>query len=117
VFGLLSRAIARFNGQDIEFRRVMSDNGPAYASRAFNKAYHTLGLLLIRTRPYRPSTNGKEERFIQTISREWANAMASQNSEERNRWLPLYLAIYILLKQHSALRCHSLQRRLVELRP
>jgi transposase InsO family protein len=54
----------------------MSDNGPAYLSEAFAKAYLTLGLRHIRTRPYTPRTNGKAERFIQTLCREWAYAMA-----------------------------------------
>lgn len=93
VISFLSRALAWFNGQGIECRRVMSDNGPAYVSKAFAKACHTLGLRHIRTQPYTPRTNGKAERFIQTLSGEWAYAMAFQNSEERNRWMPRYLTI------------------------
>ena len=93
LIGFLSRAIAWFNYQGIECRRVMSDNGPAYVSKAFAKACRTLGLRHIRTRPYTPRTNGKAERFIQTLCKEWAYAMAYPNSEERNRWLPRYLAI------------------------
>jgi transposase InsO family protein len=58
VIGFLSRAIAWFNSQGIECRRVMSDNGPAYVSKAFAKACRTLGLRHIRTRPYTPRTNG-----------------------------------------------------------
>jgi hypothetical protein len=54
----LSRAIAWFNSQGIECRRVMSDNGPAYVSKAFAKTCPTLGLSHIRTRPYMPITNG-----------------------------------------------------------
>jgi len=50
----------------------MSDNGPAYVSKAFAKACRTLGLRHIRTRPYTPRTNGKAGRFIQTLCREWA---------------------------------------------
>jgi transposase InsO family protein len=84
----LSRALAWFNSQAIECRRVMSDNDPAYVSKAFAKACRTQGLRHIRTRPYTPRTNGKAELFIQTLSKEWACAMAYPNSEERNRWLP-----------------------------
>jgi len=51
VIGVLSRAIAWFNGQEIECRRVMSDNGPVYVSKAFAKACRTLGLRDISTRP------------------------------------------------------------------
>lgn len=107
VIGFLSRAVAWFNGQGIECRRVMSDNGPAYVSKAFAKACRTLGLRHIRTRPYTPRTNGKAERFIQTLCREWAYAMAFENSEERNRWLPRYLSIYNRLRKHSALGWRS----------
>jgi hypothetical protein len=63
VIGILSRAIAWFNVQGIERRRVMSENGPAYVSKAFAKACRTLGLRHIRTRPYTPRTNGKAERY------------------------------------------------------
>ena len=115
VIGFLSRAVAWFNGQGIECRRVMSDNGPAYVSRAFAKACSALGLRHIRTRPYTPRTNGKAERFIQTLCREWAYAMAFGNSEERNGWLPRYLSIYNRLRKHSALGWRSPQQRLVEL--
>ena len=61
--GFVSRAVAGFNGQGVECRQVMSDNGPAYVSRSFVKACRTLGLKHIRTRPYTPRTNGKAERY------------------------------------------------------
>jgi transposase InsO family protein len=57
----LSQAVAWFNGQGVECRQVMSDNGPAYVSRCFDKACKALGLKHIRTRPYTPRTNGKAE--------------------------------------------------------
>ena len=113
VIGFLSRAIAWFNGQGIECRRGMSDNGPAYVSKAFAKACRTLGLRHIRTRPYTPRTNGKAERFIQTLCREWAYAMPFQNSQERNRWLPRYLSIYNRLRKHSAIGWRSPQQQRV----
>jgi transposase InsO family protein len=115
VIGFLARAVAWFNAQGIECRRVMSDNGPAYISRAFAKACRTLGLRHIRTRPYTPRTNGKAERFIQTLSQEWGYAMAFKNSEERNRWLLSNLSIYNRLRKHSALGWRSPQQRLAEL--
>jgi transposase InsO family protein len=86
--GFLCRAVAWFNSQGVECRQVMSDNGSAYLSRSFAKARKALGLKHIRTRSYTPRTNGKAERFIQTLCREWAYGMPFQNSEERNRWLP-----------------------------
>jgi len=74
--GFLSRALAWFNGQVVECRQVMSDNGPAYLSRRFAKACSVLRLKHIRTRPYTPRTNGKAERFIKTLLAEWAYSMA-----------------------------------------
>ena len=115
VIGFLARAVAWFNGQGIECRRVMSDNGPAYVSRQFAVACLAMGLRPIRARPYTPRTNGKAERFIQTLCREWAYTMAFENSEERNRWLPRYLSIYNRLSKHSALGWRSPQQRLREL--
>jgi transposase InsO family protein len=113
--GFLCRAVAWFNSQGVECRQVMSDNGPAYLSRSFSKACKALGLKHIRTRPYTPRTNGKAERFIQTLCREWAYGMPFQNSEERNRWLPRYLSIYNRLRKHTALCDRSPQQRLCEL--
>ena len=110
--GFLSRALAWFNGQGVECRQVMSDNGPAYISRRFAKACKALGLKHIRTRPYTPRTNGKAERFIQTLCKEWAYSMPFQNSVERNLWLPRYLSIYNHLRKHSALSARSPQQRL-----
>jgi transposase InsO family protein len=113
--GFMTRAVAWFNGQGIECRQLMSDNGPAYVSRSFGKACSALGLKHIRTRPYTPRTNGKAERFIQTLCREWAYGMAFKNSCERNQWLPRYLSIYNRLRKHTALGGRSPQQRLNEL--
>ena len=113
--GFMSRALAWFNGQGVACLQVMSDNGPAYISRRFAKACKVLGLKHIRTRPYTPRTNGKAERLIQTLCKKWAYAMAFQNSEERNRWLPRYLSIDNRLRKHSAIGGQSPQQRLHEL--
>ena len=115
VIGFLSRTVAWFNGQEIECHRLMSDNDPAYVSKAFAKACHVHGLRHMRTGPYTPRTNGKPERFIQTLCKEWAYAMAFQNSEERNRWLPRYLRIHNHRRRHSALGWQTPQQRLIEL--
>ncbi len=69
---------------------MMSDNGPANVSKEFAKTCHPLGLRHIRTRPYTPETEGKAERCIQTLCKEWAYGMPFQHSEERVRWLPRY---------------------------
>ena len=113
--GFLSRSVAWFNGQGVECRQVMSDNGSAYISKAFAKACSVLKLKHIRTRPYTPRTNGKAEQFIQTLCKEWAYAMPFQNSQERNAWLPRYLSIYNRIRKHSALGSRSPQQRLNEL--
>ena len=113
--GFLSRAVAWFNGQGVECRQEMSDNGSAYISKAFAKACSVLKLKHIRTRPFTPRTNGKAERFIQTLCKEWAYAMPFQNSQERNAWLPRYLSIYNRIRKHSALGSRSAQQRLNEL--
>ena len=113
--GFLSRSVAWFNGQGVECRQVMSDNGSAYISKAFAKACSVLKLKHIRIRPYTPRTNGKAERFIQTLCKEWAYAMPFQNSQERNAWLPRYLSIYNRIRKHSALGSRSPQQRLNEL--
>ena len=93
--GFLVRAVSWFNSQGITCRRVLSDNGSAYRSKQWRQACTVLGLKAKRTRAYRPQTNGKAERFIKTLQAEWAYAMPFTSSEERKRWLPRYLAIYI----------------------
>jgi len=82
--GFLSRAVAWFNGQGVECRQVISDNGSPYISKAFAKACRALKLKHIRTRPYTPRTNGKAERLIKTLQTESAYAMANTSSKERN---------------------------------
>ena len=113
--GFLSRSVAWFNGQGVECRQVMSDNGSAYISKAFAKACSVLKLKHIRTRPYTPRTNGKAERFIQTLCKEWVYGMPFKNSQERNAWLPRYPSIYNRIRKHSALGNRSPQQRLKEL--
>ena len=77
--------MAWFNGQGVECRQVISDNGPAYVSCSFAKDCRALGLKHICSRPYTPRTNGEAERFNQTLCREWVYGMPFQNSEKRNQ--------------------------------
>ena len=72
VIVFLRRAVAWFNAQGIECRRVMSDNGPPYVFKQFAKICKALGLRHIRSWLHTPRTNGKAERFIQTLCCEWA---------------------------------------------
>jgi transposase InsO family protein len=69
VIGFLGCAVAWFNAQGVECRRVMSDNGPADVSRAFANICRTLGVIHTRTSPHMARTNGKAERFNQTCCR------------------------------------------------
>ncbi|HEY4375056.1 MAG TPA: IS481 family transposase, partial [Burkholderiales bacterium] len=90
----LQTAVAHYAALGVTIRRVLTDNGSAYRSRAFARACQALGIKHRFTRPYRPQTNGKAERFIQTCLREWAYARSYANSAERTSWLPAFLAYY-----------------------
>lgn len=97
------RAVAWFDQHGVRVERVMSDNGSPYVSKVFASACQSLSIKHLRTRPYTPRTNGKAERVIQTLLREWAYRFAYQNSDERRRWLAPYLHFYNVHRRHSAL--------------
>jgi transposase InsO family protein len=103
VVDFLRAAVHYYQGLGITVRRVMTDNGSGYVSKAFGHACATLGLRHIRTRPYTPRTNGKAERFIQTALREWAYATAFENSKQRASELPRWLHEYNYSRNHMAL--------------
>jgi transposase InsO family protein len=94
VCGFLERAVARFAALGIGVQRLMTDNGPAYRSHLHATLSRRLGIRHIFTRPYRPRTNGKVERLIQTLLREWAYAAAYPTSAARTRALAGYLDWY-----------------------
>jgi transposase InsO family protein len=87
----LKAAVAWYASLGVTVARVMTDNGSCYKARAFGRACAELGLKHIRTRPYTPKTNGKAERFIQTVLREWAYAKRYPNSDLRAAALPTWL--------------------------
>ncbi len=99
----LRRAVAWFVTQGVAVRQVMTDNGSCYISKAFAKAYDDLGLKHVRTRPYSPKTNGKAERFIQTLLREWAYARPYRSSNQRANLLPRWIDHYNLERPHGSL--------------
>lgn len=101
--GFLRRAIAWFAAHGVTVQRVMTDNGSGYRSRVHAAAIADLGIRHIRTRPYRPRTNGKAERFIQTLQREWAYAARYQSSWQRRTALLPWLEYYNCRRPHSAL--------------
>jgi transposase InsO family protein len=101
--GFLQRAIAFYASHGISIQRVMTDNGSAYRSHVHAVACAQLGIRHLTTRPYRPRTNGKAERFIQTLTRRWAYARTYQTSAERTAALPGWLEHYNFTRPHGAL--------------
>ena len=92
----------------------MSDNGSCYVSHRFKATCKRLQLRHLRTRPYRPRTNGKAERFIQTLLREWAYKRPYPTSIQRTDRLPRYLNHYNLRRPHAALNKRTPAQRLSE---
>lgn len=100
----LARAAAWFRAHGVRrLARVMTDNGAGYLSRAFQHALGALHARHLRTRPYTPRTNGKAERVIQTLLREWAYARPYRTSLHRSLALHPYLAYYNTQRPHTAL--------------
>ena len=110
----LHAAVAYYAGLGVTVTRVMTDNGSCYRSRAFRQACKALRLRHIRTRPYTPKTNGKAERFIQTLMREWAYALPFKTSDRRNDDLPRWLAWYNQHRPHASLDGHAPISRLAK---
>jgi transposase InsO family protein len=100
--GFLKRAIAWFAERGVAIRAVLSDNGCCYR-RTFSEACSALGLRHLHTRPYRPRTNGKAERFIQTLINEWAYGRVYSTSAERTAQLKPWLVHYNFRRRHGAL--------------
>jgi transposase InsO family protein len=100
----LKRTIAWFSDRGVPVQSLLTDNGSCYVSDRFAHACHALGIRHIRTRPYRPRTNGKAERFIQTLLREWAYRRAYHSSAQRQERLPRYLDYYNHRRPHGSLK-------------
>ncbi len=101
--GFLRRARAFCSRYGIRIERLMTDNGSAYVSALHALACKALGIRHLRTRPYRPQTNGKAERFIRTMLAGWAYGAVYGSSEERTRALDAWLWHYNHRRRHSAL--------------
>lgn len=99
----LGQALAYYDRFGIHFKAVLTDNGPAYRSRAFAEACRALGIKHRFTRPYTPRTNGKAERFIRTALQEWAYARTYQNSQQRSEQLPRWIHEYNWHRPHTSL--------------
>jgi transposase InsO family protein len=113
--GFMRRAIAFYAAHGITVERVMTDNGPAYLSIAHAIACRTLGIRHIRTRPYRPRTNGKAERFIRTMLGGWAYGAIYRDSAQRTAALPGWLEFYNWRRPHGSLAHKPPGARLAEL--
>jgi transposase InsO family protein len=92
--GVLRRAVSWFAARGVTVERVLSDNGSCYRSKAWAAACTQLGITAKRTRPYRPQTNGKIERFHRTMAAEWAFARHYQSERARRAALPAWLHTY-----------------------
>jgi transposase InsO family protein len=101
--GFLRRAMRFFAKHDVVVERVMTDNGSAYISAAHAIACRALGLKHLRTRPRRPQTNGKAERFIRTMLDGWAYGRIYRSSQERRAALSGWLEFYNRRRPHGAL--------------
>jgi transposase InsO family protein len=111
----LRRATAWFAAMGITVERVLSDNGACYRSSIHAEACRELGMRHLFTRPYRPRTNGKAERFIQTLQNRWAYGAIYGSSAERTAALPSWLDHYNFKRRHGSLGHQSPAARLAEL--
>jgi transposase InsO family protein len=104
VTGFVERALAFFAEHGILARRLMTDNGFSYVkNRSLRELLTARDIRHLTTEPYRPRTNGKVERFQQTMAREWAYGLSYRSHRERNRALPHWLEHYNLHRPHSSL--------------
>jgi transposase InsO family protein len=108
------RALREFQRRGLRVERVLTDNGGAYRSRPFRKACRWLGIAAKRTRPYRPQTNGKAERMIQTLLRKWAYAVPYANSAHRRAALQTWLRYYNEDRPHASLNRQTPISRLAQ---
>ena len=99
----LHQAVAYYANLGVPIRRLLTDNGSAFRSKAFVQACRELAITKKFTRPYRPQTNGKAERFIQSALREWAYAYTYQHSRERTQALDSWIHHYNWHRPHHGI--------------
>ena len=102
----LRRASDWYQHHGVTIKRVLTDNGSCYRGVVHAVACRRLGIKHLRTRPYRPQTNGKAERFIRTMLDGWAYGAIYRSSQERTRALDGWLWHYNHRRRHSALGHH-----------
>ena len=103
----LEEAAIEFGRLGIRIERVLTDNGSAYRSRTYDGAVTGLGARHKRTRPWRPQTNGKAERLIQTLLREWAYGRPYRSNDERSAALAPFLDFYNRRRPHTGIAGRS----------
>ena len=104
VTAFVERALDWFEGHGITVRRLMTDNALSYVrNRSLRELLERRQIKHLRTQAYRPRTNGKVERFHQTMAREWAYGLAYRSHHHRNRALPHWLAYYNQRRPHSSI--------------
>lgn len=113
--GFLRRAVRFYDSYGVRVGRVMTDNGPAYKSVVHALACRRLGIRHLRTRPYRPRTNGKAERFIRTMLGGWAYGAIYRDSWQRRDALAAWLEFYNHRRPHGSLGRHPPAERLAQL--
>jgi transposase InsO family protein len=113
--GFLKRAVAFYRSHGITVEQLLTDNGSAYVSTMHALACRALSIKHLRTRPRRPQTNGKAERFIRTMLGGWAYGAIYRNSTERTAALPGWLELYNWRRPHGALNRKPPGTRLHEL--
>ena len=112
--GFWQRANAAFQASGITVHRVLTDNGSCYRSKVFNTSLGS-GIKHKYTRPYRPQTNGKVERFNRTMVEEWAYAKAYRSETERTQAFQSWLHHYNHHRGHTALKGQSPASRVTNL--
>ena len=119
VTGFVARALDWFEGHGIDAKRLMTDNAFSYVhNRSLRELLAARAIKHLRTQAYRPQTNGKVERFHQTMGREWAYGMTYRSSRHRDRALPHWLDYYNERRPHSGIgnqppisRVHNVRRQ------
>ncbi len=101
--GFLRRAIAFYERHGMQVQELLTDNGSPYRSAVHAIACRALGIRHLRTRPYRPQTNGKAERFIRTMLGGWAYGAIYRDSQERTAALDGWLWTYNHRRRHQAI--------------
>ncbi len=114
VCAFLQRAVAWFAGHGVRVERLMTDNGAGYRSKLHRKACDAMGIRHLFTRPYRPQTNGKAERFIRTMLDGWAYKRPYNTSAQRRAALAGFLTRYNTTRPHRSLNGQTPFERLAE---